>query len=91
MTKNEFGDLFREGTEIRKLLVAFMRSMVMPRSGVKHIRKTPSWTEEVWERYERITGKQRPERFRTVEMTDDDDDVPNAHGEREKSDATVKY
>ncbi len=30
-----------------------------------HIRKYKSWTEEVWERYERITGKQRPEFFKT--------------------------
>jgi hypothetical protein len=56
--------LFSEGTAIRKQIVAFIRSMVMPRSGVKHIRKQKSWSDEVWELYERVTGQQRPELWR---------------------------
>ena len=46
------------------MIVGFIRSMVMPGSGVKHIRKVPNWTEQVWEIYERVTGKPRPEMFR---------------------------
>jgi four helix bundle protein len=65
ITKDEFDKLFQEGTEIRKMTVAFIRSMVKPKSGVKHVRKQVSWTDEVWERYERITGKPRPEMFQT--------------------------
>ena len=63
LTKTEFGELFREGTEIRKMTVGFISSMVKPGSGVKHLRKVPSWTEQVWEMYERITGKPRPPLF----------------------------
>jgi four helix bundle protein len=59
----EYSDLFRAGTEIRKLIVGFMISMVKPGSGVKHMRPTKSWTEDVWEVYERLTGKQRPALF----------------------------
>ncbi|NLX97342.1 MAG: hypothetical protein GXY83_14325 [Rhodopirellula sp.] len=33
------------------------------RSGAKHLRKIPDWSEQVWERYERIIGKPRPELF----------------------------
>jgi hypothetical protein len=36
----------------------------MAGSGVKNIRKIPSWSEQVWEMYERVTGEQRPEFFR---------------------------
>jgi four helix bundle protein len=57
---DEFGDLFQEGTEIRKMMVAFIRSMVKPGSGVKHLRKCKSWTDQVWEIYERVTGRERP-------------------------------
>jgi four helix bundle protein len=64
LTKDEFGDYFQEGTEIRKMTVALIRSMVMPGSGVKHMRKQVNFTEEVWETYERITGQPRPEMFR---------------------------
>jgi hypothetical protein len=41
----------------------FISSMVKPGSGAKHLRKVPSWTEQVWEMYERITGKPRPALF----------------------------
>ena len=63
LTKIEFGELFQEGTEIRKMTVGFINSMVKPGSGVKHLRKQPSWTEQVWERYERVTGRPRPPQF----------------------------
>jgi four helix bundle protein len=63
LTKTEFGELFQEGTEIRKMTVAFISSMVKPGSGAKHLRKVPSWTEQVWEMYERVTGKPRPAMF----------------------------
>jgi four helix bundle protein len=63
LTKTEFGQLFQEGTEIRKMTVGFISSMVKPGSGAKHLRKVPSWNEQVWELYERITGKPRPALF----------------------------
>ena len=72
MKKADFAELFGEGTEIRKMMVAFVRSMVMPRSGVKHIRKEKNWTDEVWERYERITGEERPALFRRPKDEDRD-------------------
>jgi four helix bundle protein len=64
LSKDLFGKLFQEGTEIRKMTVAFIKSMVMPGSGVKKMIKRPSWSEQVWELYERVTGEQRPEFFR---------------------------
>lgn len=39
--------------------------MVKHGGGVKHTRKQKSWNDEVWEIYERITGEERPELFRT--------------------------
>jgi len=62
--KGAFGELFQEGTEIRKMTISFLQSMVLAGSGVKNRRKVKSWSEEVWERYEQITGKLRPEFFR---------------------------
>jgi hypothetical protein len=35
--------------------------MVLDQSGVKHVRKAVSWSDQVWEIYERVTGKKRPE------------------------------
>ena len=67
LTKTEFGELFQEGTEIRKMTVGFISSMVKPGSGAKYLRKLPSWTEQVWELYERTTGKPRPAMFRKPE------------------------
>ena len=67
LNRDEFGKLFQEGTDIRKQTVRFITSMVMPGSGVKDIRHRPDFTEEVWERYERVTGRPRPERFRKPE------------------------
>ncbi len=64
LSKEDFGDLYENGIEIRKMMVSFIQSMVMPRSGVKHIRKQQDWSEQVWELYERTTGKERPPLFR---------------------------
>ena len=62
--KDEFATLFAEGTEIRKMTVGLILSMVKPGGGVKFSRQFKSWTEVNWERFERITDKQRPEFFR---------------------------
>jgi len=64
LSKERFATLFREGTSIRKMTVAFIRSMIMPRGGVKTLGKRPSWSSQVWELYERYTGMQRPELYR---------------------------
>ncbi len=61
LTKEQFGTLFQEGTEIRKMMVAFVRSMNQAGSGVKHLRKRRTWTEQVWEQWETITGLERPD------------------------------
>ena len=42
--------------------------MVKPGSGVKRMRKVKNWNDEVWERYEHVTGQKRPEMFRNVEQ-----------------------
>jgi four helix bundle protein len=65
LTKEEFGGLFQEGIEIRKMTVGFISAMNKSGSGAKHLRKRPSWTEEVWERFERLTGQKRPAVFET--------------------------
>jgi four helix bundle protein len=63
LSKDEFADLFAEGTAIRKMTVGFIQAMVPPRGGVKTRRKFKTWTNQVWEIYERVTGKPRPELF----------------------------
>jgi four helix bundle protein len=67
LERGEYGELFQEGTEIRKMTVAFLQSMILQGSGVKNLRKRKSWSDEVWEIYERTTGKPRPEFFRNKE------------------------
>jgi four helix bundle protein len=62
--KEMLAKLFAEGTEIRKMSVSFIKSMVMPGAGMKHTRKYVNFSEQVWEMYERTTGKERPEFFR---------------------------
>ena len=64
--------LFQEGTEIRKMTIAFITSMVRPGSGVKNMRKTISWTERVWQRYEEITGQPRPAIFQRPKADDEE-------------------
>jgi len=59
--RERYAELFEEGSEIRKMTIAFIKSMVMDGSGVKNIRKRVSWTDQVWEVIERITGKPRPD------------------------------
>jgi four helix bundle protein len=60
LAKDKFAALYNDGNELRKMIVAFIRSMIMPRSGVKNIRRTKSWSEKVCEIYERVTGKPPP-------------------------------
>jgi four helix bundle protein len=74
LTKEEFAKLYREGIAIRKLTVGFIRSMVMPRGGVRTVHRAPSWTNRVREIYERVTGQPRPELFRPA--TEDDAPPP---------------
>lgn len=64
LSKDEFATLYREGTAIRKLTVAFIRAMILPRGGVRTRGKSPNWSERVWEIYERVTGNPRPAAFR---------------------------
>jgi four helix bundle protein len=64
LEKEAFAELFSEGTDIRKMTVSFIKSMVMPGSGVKNTKKYISFSEQVWEMYERVTGQERPEFFR---------------------------
>jgi four helix bundle protein len=67
LDKTEFAELFQQGIEIRKMMSSFISSMVQPGSGAKHLRKQPNWTDQVWEIYERTTGKKRPELFQRHE------------------------
>ena len=64
LDKDVFAGLFAAGTELRKMMVSFIRSMIMPGAGVKHTKKHVNFSEQVWEMYERVTGKERPEFFR---------------------------
>jgi len=52
------------GTGLRRQTVAFTVSMVKPGSSVKHLRTQKSWSDEVWELYECVTEKERPELYR---------------------------
>jgi four helix bundle protein len=61
--KATFGRLWQEGIEIRKLTVAFIRSMILPRGGVRALGRPPAWSSRVWEIYERVSGQRRPEMF----------------------------
>jgi four helix bundle protein len=63
LAKDQFAELFREGTAIRKLTVAFIRAMVLPRGGVRTLGRPKNWSNQVWEIYERTTGKPRPAIF----------------------------
>ena len=61
LSREEFGQLYKSGTELHRMIIGFIRSMIMPRSGVRNIRQTHSWSERVREIYERVTGKPPPE------------------------------
>jgi four helix bundle protein len=61
LSRDEFGALFAEGTEIRKMTVSFITNMIMSGSGVKGVKKPRNWSFDVWELYERVTGKPRPD------------------------------
>jgi four helix bundle protein len=63
LDKDEFGRLWQEGIAIRKLTVAFIRSMILPRGGVRTLGRPPTWSSRVWEIYERVTGQPRPTNF----------------------------
>jgi four helix bundle protein len=63
LDKERFAALYREGTAIRKLTVAFIRAMILPRGGVRTLGKSPTWSSRTWEIYERVTGKPRPAMF----------------------------
>jgi four helix bundle protein len=65
--KETFGRLWEEGIEIRKLTVAFIRSMILPRGGVRTLGRPKSWSERTWEIYERVTGQPRPAMFNPPE------------------------
>ena len=67
LTKDEYSPLFAEGIEIRKMTIAFLTNMLMQGSGVKNLGKKVRKGYDVWEMYERITGKQRPDMFRKPE------------------------
>jgi four helix bundle protein len=45
LAKEEYAAFFREGTAIRKLTVAFIRAMIMPRSGVRKSRQAAELVE----------------------------------------------
>ncbi len=65
LVKADFGTLFAEGTEIRKMTVAFVKSMVLSSSGVKNIRKHVRFSDQAWEIYEKFTGQPRPALFQS--------------------------
>jgi len=60
LARDEFAALYGRGNELRKMIVGFIRSMIKPRGGVRHIRRTKSWSEKVNEIFERVTGKPPP-------------------------------
>jgi four helix bundle protein len=66
LAKPQFAALFQEGTDIRKLTVAFIRAMIMPRGGVRSLGKRSNWSNQTWEIYERLTGKPRPALFEST-------------------------
>jgi four helix bundle protein len=77
LAKEEFGRLYESGNELRKMIIGFIRSMIMPRSGVRNIRKTKSWSEKVAEIFERVTGSPPPP-------------IPSASGSSGNGNAEVK-
>lgn len=60
LSKEEFGIHYREGNELRRMIIGFIRSMVKPQSGVRSLRRVKSWSEKVAEIFERVTGQPPP-------------------------------
>jgi four helix bundle protein len=60
LSKDEFSQFYASGNELRKMTNGLIRSMVMPQSGVRNIRRSKSWSERVREIYERTTGRPAP-------------------------------
>lgn len=77
LSKSEFAELYKEGLAIRKLTVGFIRSMILPRGGVRTLAKPKQWSERVWEIYERVTGKPRPDMF----VTPQEEEAPSRRDE----------
>lgn len=67
LDKDTFGQLWSDGVAIRKMTVGFIRSMIHPRGGVRTLAKPKSWSQQVWEIYERVTGEPRPAMFHSPE------------------------
>ncbi len=63
LERDTYASLFAEGIEIRKMTVSFLQRMVLDGSGVKNLHRRKNWSEQVWELYERVTEKPRPEMF----------------------------
>jgi len=76
LDKDQFARLWSEGIAIRKLTVAFIRSMILPRGGERTLGKPKSWSNQVWEIYERVTGQPRPSQF---EPPPPEDPIPARH------------
>jgi hypothetical protein len=43
------------------MTVSFITNMVLPGSGVKNVKKPQNFAFDVWDLYERVTGKHRPD------------------------------
>lgn len=78
LDKETFGRLWSEGIEIRKMTVAFIRSMILPRGGVRTLGKPESWSSRVWEIYERVTGQPRPVMFQELPP----ENAPSPHSDQ---------
>jgi four helix bundle protein len=61
INRGEFGQLFQQGTDIRKGIVRFITSTVKEGSGVKHMRPVEKWSDKVREIYQRVTGRPAPD------------------------------
>lgn len=85
LTKEEFAELFQEGTEIRKMIVKFVNSMTLPGSGVKNLSRCKSWSERAWESFEKITGKSREQYLAELKRTID---AANQRAQAAVADAT---
>jgi four helix bundle protein len=75
LSKEGFTAFYGEGNELRRMIIGFIRSMIMPRSGVRNIRRTKSWSEKVCEIYERVTGKP-PSPFGQSRVDDHETNTP---------------